>query len=146
MFFLDIFCAFVTDSYSRRSGETEYYFILPQNKYVDLHHFPTQELIYNWNNLPFLIKSVSEPLSFRADLKNYFLTKYETNCDKLNCYSCRLWYLNKLGLFVYRSLHLAAQMRKYNPVFKTPSIKIRTFLVTFLTCLAFIWIHSIPFH
>ena len=61
----------------RRSRDDDYNFVLPQNKYLYLHHYPKHKLIYNWNNLPLLLKSVSEPSKFRAELKTIFLTKYK---------------------------------------------------------------------
>ena len=72
----------------RRSRDDDYNFLLPQNKYIYLHHFPKHKLIYNWNNLPLLVKSVAEPCKFRAELKSHFLAKYKTECNKQNCYSC----------------------------------------------------------
>ena len=74
---------------SRRSRDDDYNFASPPLKFPDLHHFPTQKIIYNWNNLPLLLKSVSEPGIFRKELKNHFLSKYETDCANLNCFSCQ---------------------------------------------------------
>ena len=74
---------------SRRSRDDDYNFASPPLTFSDLHHFPTQKIIYNWNNLPLLVKSVSEPGIFRKELKNHFLSKYETDCVNLNCFSCQ---------------------------------------------------------
>ena len=74
---------------SRRSRDGDYNFASPPIKFPDLHHFPTQKIVYNWNNLPLLLKSVSEPGIFRKELKNHFLSKYETDCANLNCFSCQ---------------------------------------------------------
>ena len=51
----------VPDNY-RRSRDDDYNFLLPTINFVNLHHFPTPKLVYNWNNLPLTIKSVSEPV------------------------------------------------------------------------------------
>ena len=62
----------------RMAGDQEMTTIItyyPQNNHVHPHHFPQQKLIYNWNNLPMLVKSVSEPSKFRAELKTIFLNK-----------------------------------------------------------------------
>ena len=72
----------------RRSRDDDYNYLLPQNNHVYLHHFPQYKLIYNWNNLPLLVKSVSKPSKFRDELKTIFLTKYKTECTKQNCYCC----------------------------------------------------------
>ena len=72
----------------RRSRNDDYNFLLPQTKYVYLHHFPKHKLIHNWNNLPLLVKSIAEPCKFRTELKSHFLAKYKTECTKQNCYSC----------------------------------------------------------
>ena len=56
----------------RRSRDDDYNYLLPQNNHVYLNHFPQHKLIYNWNNLPLLVKSVSEPSKFRAELKLFF--------------------------------------------------------------------------
>ena len=72
----------------RRSRDDDYNFLLPQNNHVSLHHFPRHKLVYNWNNLPLLVKSLSEPSKFRSELKKHFLAKYKTDCTKQNCYSC----------------------------------------------------------
>ena len=70
-----------------RYRDDDFNYVLPQSNYNYLHHFPKHKLIYNWNNLPLLVKSVSEPLIFRAELKSLFLSKYNTECTKLNCRS-----------------------------------------------------------
>ena len=72
-----------------RSRDDDYNFILPHNNFAKLHHFPTPKLVYNWNNLPVTLKSVSEPLKFRTELKQHFFSTYETDCTKLKCYSCQ---------------------------------------------------------
>lgn len=74
---------------NRRCRDDDYNFILPSVKYKKLHHFPTPKLVYNWNNLPVSLKSVSEPLKFRTELKQHFFSTYETDCTKLKCYSCQ---------------------------------------------------------
>ena len=48
----------------RRLRDDDFNYILPQNKYAYLNNFPQYQLIYNWNNLPLLLKSVSEPSQF----------------------------------------------------------------------------------
>ena len=75
--------------HSRRSRDDEYDFASPPLTFLDLHHFPTQKIIYNWNNLPLLLKSVSAPGILRKELKKHFLSKYETDCANLNCFSCQ---------------------------------------------------------
>ena len=72
----------------RRNRHDDYDYFFPPVINADLHYFPKSQLIYNWNNLPILVKSVSDPLNFRSDLKNNFTAKYETICHDLNCYSC----------------------------------------------------------
>ena len=59
----------------RRSRDDDYNLLLPQNKHAFLNHFPQHKIIYNWNNLPLLVKSVSEPSKFRSELKSYFFRK-----------------------------------------------------------------------
>ena len=73
----------------RRSRDDDYNFILPESNYASLLHFPTPKLVYNWNYLPITLKSVAEPGKFRSELKQHFLTKYETQCTKPNCHSCQ---------------------------------------------------------
>ena len=72
----------------RRLRDDDFNYLLPQNKYAYLNNFPQYQLIYSWNNLPLLIKSVSEPSQFRSELKSHFLEKYKTECNKQNCFSC----------------------------------------------------------
>ena len=72
----------------RRFRDDDFNYLLPQNKYSYLNNFPQYQLIYSWNNLPLLIKSVSEPSQFRSELKSHFLEKYKTECTKQNCFSC----------------------------------------------------------
>ena len=71
-----------------RCRDDDYNYVLPQSNYNYLHHFPKHKLIYNWNNLPLLVKAVSEPLIFRAEFKSLFFSKYKTDCTKHNCRSC----------------------------------------------------------
>ena len=78
----------VPDNYRRRRDD-DYNFISPHINFANLHHFPTPKLVYNWNNLPLTLKSVSEPLNFRTELLQHFTSAYETQCAKLNCYSCQ---------------------------------------------------------
>ena len=78
----------VPESVVRRSRDDDYNYLSPQIKYANLHYFPSSQLIYNWNNLPLLIKSVSEPSEFRSELKRFLISKYETDCYLPNCYSC----------------------------------------------------------
>ena len=73
----------------RRSRDDDYNFILPESNYASLLHFPTPKLVYNWNYLLITLKSVAEPDKFRAELKQHFLNKYETQCTKPNCHSCQ---------------------------------------------------------
>ena len=86
----------------RRSRDDDYNFFLPRNKYLYLHHYPEHKLIYNWNNLPLLLKSVVEPCQFRTELKSHFLAKYKTECIKENC----LAITPKKSLVIFR-LHLS---------------------------------------
>ena len=72
----------------RRLRDDDYNYCLPQNNYAYLNNYPQYKLIYNWNNLHVLLKSVSEPSKFRSQLKSNFLEKYKTECTKLNCFSC----------------------------------------------------------
>ena len=72
----------------RRMRDNDYNYLLPQNIYSYLNHSPKYQLIYNWNNLHLLLKTVSEPSKFRSELKSHFLKKYKTECTKQNCYSC----------------------------------------------------------
>ena len=72
-----------------RSRDDNFNYILPQSDYASLLHYPTIKLVYNWNCLPITLKSVSEPGKFRRDLKQHFLTKYETLCTKTSCRSCQ---------------------------------------------------------
>ena len=84
----DNFLSPVPDQGVRRVRGDEYnYFSSPVN-FADLHFFPTPQLIYKWNNLPLVIKSVSDISNFRSDLKRNFISKYETICHEHNCYSC----------------------------------------------------------
>ena len=84
----DNFLSPVPDQGVRRVRGDEYnYFSSPAN-FADLHFFPTPQLIYKWNNLPLVIKSVSDISNFRSDLKRNFISKYETICHKHNCFSC----------------------------------------------------------
>ena len=78
----------VPDQGARRTRDDDYNFHPSSLSYADLHYFPTPQLIYNWNNLPLLVKSVSDMSDFRSDLKHHFVSKYETNCLDVNCYSC----------------------------------------------------------
>ena len=78
----------VPDQGVRRTRDDDYNFSLVPLKYADLHHFPVPKLVSTWNSLPLTIKSVSDLSEFRADLKAYFLSKYETACDLVNCFSC----------------------------------------------------------
>ena len=57
---------------SRRCRDVTCNFIFPYIKYNKWHHFPTPQLVYNWNNLLVTLKSVAEPLNFRTDLKQHF--------------------------------------------------------------------------
>ena len=74
---------------NRRRRDDDYNFILPHNNFANLHHFPTTKLVYNWNNLPLSLKSVSEPGKFRTELKHHFTSSYDTQCARLNCFSCQ---------------------------------------------------------
>ena len=80
----------IPDNGPRRVRDDDYNFMNPPVNYSHLHYFPKSRLIYNWNNLPLLIKSVSDISEFRSDIKHHFLSKYETICDNPNCYSCAI--------------------------------------------------------
>ena len=80
----------VPDQGGRRIRDDDYNFFPMSISYADLHYFPTQQIIYNWNNLPLLIKSVSDMADFRADLKSHFVSKYETVCHTVDCFACSL--------------------------------------------------------
>ena len=73
----------------RRSRDDDYNFILPESNYASLLHFPTPKLVYNWNYLPITLKSVAKPGKFRAELKQHFLSNYETQCTKPHRHSCQ---------------------------------------------------------
>ena len=55
-----------------RRRDDDYSYVLSQSNYNYLHRFPKHKLIYNWNNLPVLVKSFSEPLRLKAELKKSF--------------------------------------------------------------------------
>ena len=78
----------VPDRGVRRTRDDDYNFSLLPLKYADLHHYPVPKMVSTWNSLPLTIKSVSDLSDFRSDLKAYFLSKYETVCDSVNCFSC----------------------------------------------------------
>ena len=80
----------VPDQGCRRIRDDDYNFFPMSISYADLHYFPTQQIIYNWNKLPLLIKSVADMAEFRADLKNHFVSKYETVCNTVDCFACSL--------------------------------------------------------
>ena len=79
----------VPDQGVRRTRDDDYNFHPSALSFADLHYFPTPQLIYNWNNLPLLVKSVSDMSDFRSDLKQHFVSKYETICLDNNCYACQ---------------------------------------------------------
>ena len=85
--FKNLLCP-LPDQGVRRVRDDDYNFLNIPLLYVDLHYFPVQRIISNWNNLPLEIKSVSDLSDFRQDLKSHFLSKYVTVCDVINCFSC----------------------------------------------------------
>ena len=73
---------------ARRTRDDDFDYSPSPINQADLHYFPTQQLIYKWNSLPLLLKSVSKLSEFRSDLKSHFTSKYKTLCNRNNCYSC----------------------------------------------------------
>ena len=59
----------------RRILDEAYNYLLPQNNHAYFNHFPQYQLIYKWNNLHLLFKSVSEPGKYRSEPKSHFLEK-----------------------------------------------------------------------
>ena len=78
----------VPDQGIRRVRDDDYNYYPSLLNYPNLHYFPTQQIIYNWNKLPIHIKSVSDFSNFRSELKSHFVSKYKTDCFDTNCYSC----------------------------------------------------------
>ena len=85
--FKNLLCP-LPDQGVRRVRDDDYNFFQIPLLFVDLHFFPVQRIISNWNNLPLEIKSVSDLTDFRQDLKSHFFSKYVTVCDVINCFSC----------------------------------------------------------
>ena len=85
--FKNLLCS-LPDQGVRRVRDDDYNFLQIPLLYLDLHYFPVQRIISNWNSLPLEIKSVSDLSDFRQDLKSHFLSKYVTVCDVVNCFSC----------------------------------------------------------
>ena len=85
--FKNLLCP-LPDQGVRRVRDDDYNFLQIPLLFVDLHFFPVQRIISNWNNLPLEIISVSDLTDFRQDLKSHFFSKYVTVCDVINCFSC----------------------------------------------------------
>ena len=87
VFFRNLFSP-VSDRGPRRTRDDDYNFSLVPLKYSDLFYYPVPKIISNWNSLPLTLKSISDLSDFRSDLKSYFLSKYETICETVGCFSC----------------------------------------------------------
>ena len=73
---------------ARRTRDEDFDYLPSPINQADLLYLLTQQLIYKWNSLPLLLKYVSKLYEFRSDLKSHFTSKYETFCNRNNCYSC----------------------------------------------------------
>ena len=50
---------------------------------------PLHNAARDWNMLPLFYKSISKPSVFKKEIKSYLISKYNSYCDVINCYSCK---------------------------------------------------------
>ena len=74
------------DNLKRREDQND--FATPLVNFHQLARSPHLLLIKDWNNLPSNIKATADYQEFLLLCKEFFLTKYETECLIDNCYSC----------------------------------------------------------
>ena len=51
--------------------------------------FPITEVLKTWNTLPLYYKNIHKLSLLKKSLTEHYLSKYESVCDKLNCYPCQ---------------------------------------------------------
>ena len=49
---------------------------------------PSYNAARDWNTLPIFYKNISKHSEFKKEIKKYLISRYNSHCDILNCYSC----------------------------------------------------------
>ena len=75
------------DTDARSSRQNDCNFVIPET--ASKIRSPYIDSIINWNSIPYNLKSIRKHLTFKSELKKFFIEKYNTICDVQNCYSCR---------------------------------------------------------
>ena len=86
--FSDIFTD-ITNTDERQTRHNDYNYINKPATKSYLESFPYKQFVSSWNFLSIDLKSTADAIEFQQQLKDYYLSNYNTNiqCDE-PCFSC----------------------------------------------------------
>ena len=83
----DSFCGMLkyrTNTGANRLRHHDGTFDIPKSNFLS----PLYGAALVWNSLPYSLCNVRKTGQLKKELRTYLLDKYETSCDKPNCYTC----------------------------------------------------------
>ena len=86
--FTNIYPSVEDGQVARRTRHDDYNLAYQQPIKKQYFFFPSIRCIDTFNALDIEIKSISEIKQFRLKLLSHFFSRYDSDCDKENCYSC----------------------------------------------------------